>query len=186
MVLLGAPPPAYPSPGWRPNPKCRLNLTRSFYPHLSAEAPPSQDGDPCCPPHHLPHDSQKEHFKTVYTTVCTVCAKSLQSCLTLYDPMGCSPPGCSVHGILQEYCHRLPSIPFSRHLPDPRIKPRSPALQTDSLPSEPPGKPGSVKPESFGLALAGGFFTTSTTWEWVSDLSVGQSLNGGSGPGPHR
>ena len=26
-------------------------------------------------------------------------------------------------------------------LPDPRIKPGSPALQTDSLPSEPPGKP---------------------------------------------
>ena len=26
-------------------------------------------------------------------------------------------------------------------LPDPGIKPRSPALQVDSLPSEPPGKP---------------------------------------------
>ena len=28
-------------------------------------------------------------------------AKSLQSCLTLCDPMDCSPPGSSVHGILQ-------------------------------------------------------------------------------------
>ena len=28
-------------------------------------------------------------------------AHSLQSCLTLCDPMGCSPPGSSVHGILQ-------------------------------------------------------------------------------------
>ena len=28
-------------------------------------------------------------------------AKSLQSCPTLCDPMGCSPPGSSVHGILQ-------------------------------------------------------------------------------------
>ena len=27
--------------------------------------------------------------------------KSLQSCLTLCDPMDCSPPGSSVHGILQ-------------------------------------------------------------------------------------
>ena len=27
------------------------------------------------------------------------------------------------------------------HLPDPGIKPRSPALQADSLPPEPPGKP---------------------------------------------
>ena len=28
-------------------------------------------------------------------------AKSLQSCLTLCDPMDCSPPGSSVHGILR-------------------------------------------------------------------------------------
>ena len=28
-------------------------------------------------------------------------AKSLQSCLTLIDPMDCSPPGPSVHGIFQ-------------------------------------------------------------------------------------
>ena len=34
-------------------------------------------------------------------------------------------------------------LPFSapRNLPDPRIKPRSPALEADSLPSEPRGKP---------------------------------------------
>ena len=30
-----------------------------------------------------------------------VCAKSLQLCLTLRDPMDCSLPGSSVHGILQ-------------------------------------------------------------------------------------
>ena len=33
------------------------------------------------------------------------------------------------------------AIPFSGDLPDPGIKPRSPAWQTTSLPSEPPGKP---------------------------------------------
>ena len=32
---------------------------------------------------------------------CCVRAKSLQSCPTLYDPVDCSPPGSSVHGILQ-------------------------------------------------------------------------------------
>ena len=32
-------------------------------------------------------------------------------------------------------------IPSPVDLPDPRIKPGSPALQTDSLPTEPPGKP---------------------------------------------
>ena len=30
-----------------------------------------------------------------------VCAKSLQLCLILFDPIDCSPPGSSVHGILQ-------------------------------------------------------------------------------------
>ena len=32
-------------------------------------------------------------------------------------------------------------MPSSRDLPDPGIKPTSPALQVDSLPAEPPGKP---------------------------------------------
>ena len=40
----------------------------------------------------------------------------------------------------QEYWSGLP-FPFPRHLPDPGIEPRSPALQADSLPSEPSGKP---------------------------------------------
>jgi len=40
----------------------------------------------------------------------------------------------------QEYWSRL-SFPPPGDLPDPGIKPRSPALQADSLPSEPPGKP---------------------------------------------
>ena len=35
---------------------------------------------------------------------------------------------------------RLP-FPSPGDLPDPGIKPRSPALQADTLPSEPPGKP---------------------------------------------
>ena len=33
--------------------------------------------------------------------VVCVCAKLLQSCPTLYDPMDCSPPGSSTLGILQ-------------------------------------------------------------------------------------
>ena len=36
----------------------------------------------------------------LYIYVC-LCAKSLQSCLTLCDPIDCSLPGSSVHGILQ-------------------------------------------------------------------------------------
>ena len=33
------------------------------------------------------------------------------------------------------------AIPFSRKFPDPGMEPESPALQADSLSSEPPGKP---------------------------------------------
>ena len=40
----------------------------------------------------------------------------------------------------QEYWHGLP-FPSPGDLPVPGIEPRSPALQTDALPSEPPGKP---------------------------------------------
>ena len=42
------------------------------------------------------------------------CAKLLQSCLTLCDPMDCSPPGSSVHGILQARTLDCIAIPFSR------------------------------------------------------------------------
>ena len=63
-----------------------------------------------------------------------------QSCPTLCDPVDCSPPGSSVHGILQqEFWSRLP-FPSPRDLPDPGIEPRSPALQSDALTSEPSGE----------------------------------------------
>ena len=47
-------------------------------------------------------------------------AKSLQSCLTLCDPMNCSPLGSSV----QEYWSGMPCPP-SEDLPDPQIEPAS-------------------------------------------------------------
>ena len=40
-------------------------------------------------------------------------AKLLQSCLTLCDPMDCSPPGASVHGILQARILEWVAISFS-------------------------------------------------------------------------
>ena len=63
-----------------------------------------------------------------------------QSCPTLCDSMGCSPPGSSVCGILQARILEWAAIPPPGGLPDPAIKPRSPALQADSLLSEPPLK----------------------------------------------
>ena len=63
-------------------------------------------------------------------------AQSLQLCLTL-----CNPMDYTVHGILQ-------AIILG-------IEPRSPTLQSNSLPAEPQGKPST---------LVGRFFSTSATW----------------------
>ena len=65
------------------------------------------------------------------------CAKSLESCLTLYDPMDYSPPGSSVHEILHAGILEWVSISSSRV---------SPGIYPTSPPSP---------------ALAGGFSTTS-------------------------
>ena len=68
-------------------------------------------------------------------------AKTLQSCPTLCDPMDCSLPGSSAHGILQARILEWVALSSYRGgLPDPGIDPGSPAL-------------------------AGKFFTTSATWE---------------------
>ena len=48
-------------------------------------------------------------------------ARSLQSCLTLCNPMDCSPPGSSVHGILQARILEWLLFPSSGDLPDPEI-----------------------------------------------------------------
>ena len=66
--------------------------------------------------------------------------KVTQLCATLCDPMDCSPPGSSVHGISQSRILEWAAISFSRDLPDPGMKTRSPVLEADSLPSEPPRK----------------------------------------------
>ena len=59
--------------------------------------------------------------------------------------MDCSPPGSSVHGILQtEYWSGLP-FPTPGDLPDSGIKPtspESPALAGGFFTTAPPGKPG--------------------------------------------
>ena len=61
-----------------------------------------------------------------------------QSCPALCDPMDCSPPGSSVHEILQARILKWAAILFSGDLSHPGIKPTSRTLQVDSLLSEPP------------------------------------------------
>ena len=83
--------------------------------------------------------SQKEKSKYY---MC--CAKLLQSCLTLCDPMNYSPPGFSIHGILRTRVLKRFAMASSRGSSQLMwIKPRS-------LTSP---------------ALADRFFTTSANWE---------------------
>ena len=73
----------------------------------------------------------------------SVAAKSLQSCPALCEPMDWSPPGSSVHRILQGRIVECIAVPSPRDLPDPGIKPS--CLLSPSL--------------------ASGFLMTSATWE---------------------
>ena len=55
--------------------------------------------------------------------------------------MHCSLSDSSVPGILQARALECVAVPLFRAFPNLGIKPGSSALQADSLPSEPPGKP---------------------------------------------
>ena len=59
------------------------------------------------------------YFYVNLTTECS--AQPLQSCPTLCDPMDWSPPGSSVHGILQERLLEWAAIPFSRRSSPPSV-----------------------------------------------------------------
>ena len=52
-------------------------------------------------------------FSILQSCATIAAAKSLQSCPTLCDPMDCSPPGFSVHGILQARTLEWGAISFS-------------------------------------------------------------------------
>ena len=83
---------------------------------------------------------------------------SAQLCLTLGNPLDCSPPGFSVLGIFQARILEWVAIPTPGDLPNPGMEPGSPASP----------------------ALAGRFFTTSTTGKayYCDDDSPTNSRNG--------
>ena len=72
----------------------------------------------------------------LFSQILSVCLVA-QSCPTLCNPMDCSLPGSSVHG---HSPGKNPGVSCSPpgDVPNPGIKPRTPTLQVDSLPSEPP------------------------------------------------
>ena len=68
------------------------------------------------------------------------CAKSLQSCPTLCDPMDCSPPGSSVHGIFQARILKWVSIPFTKGSSQPRDQTDVSSIAGRFFTAEPPAK----------------------------------------------
>ena len=65
----------------------------------------------------------------------------IKLCPTFFNPMDCSPPGSSVHGISQqEYWNGLP-FPSPGDLSDPGMELASSALAGGFLTTEPSGKP---------------------------------------------
>ena len=80
-------------------------------------------------------------FSIIVCVCVCVCVLVAQLCLTLCDTMDCSPPGSSIHETHQ--ARKLSVLPFPSpgNLLIQESNPmRSPSLQTDFLPSEPPGK----------------------------------------------
>ena len=72
-------------------------------------------------------------------------AQSLSHVYLFCDPMDCSPPGSSVHGISQ--ARILDGLPLASpgDLPNPGIESASPALADRFFTTEPPGKPSITK-----------------------------------------
>ena len=79
--------------------------------------------------------------------------------------MDYNPAGSSAHGILQARLLGWVAMLSSGDLSIPGIEPRSPTLQANSLPSEPPGKPMNTGVDS--LSLLQGIFLTQ---EWNQGL----------------
>ena len=93
------------------------------------------------------------------------CSKVLvtQLCLTFCNPHGLLPARLLSLGFpRQEYWSGLP-FPSARDLPNPGTEPRSPALQADSLPAEPQGKPKNTGVGNLSL-LQWLFLTQESNW----------------------
>ena len=101
---------------------------------------------------------------------------------TLWTVAHQAPP--SMRFSRQEYWRGLP-FPSPRGLPHPGIEPRSPTLQADSLPSEPPGKPKNKGVGSLSL-LQGNFLTQESNWSLLHCRQILYQLSFQGSPKSHK
>ena len=106
-----------------------------------------------------------------------LCVHESPSHVRLCNPKDCSPPGSSMHGTLQakKYWSGLP-FPSPGDLPDPGFKPRCPALQADSLPSELQGHPWLHVLWGISQLSSGWDFMLSVLRAWVQSPVKGTEL----------
>ena len=101
----------YISPSWLPQP-CYVSPSRG----LSSSFQASES--------HPPVMGASMKFSLSLRPECLLsglsCAKSLQLCPTICNPMDCSPPGSSIHGILQARILEWVAVPSSRGSSWPR------------------------------------------------------------------
>ena len=78
---------------------------------------------------------------TQITSVICCCCWVSKSCLTLCNPMDCSLPGSSLHGISQARILKWVAVSSPRNLFDPGMEPASPVLSGRFFITEPSRKP---------------------------------------------
>ena len=101
--------------------------------------------EPC-----VSHLLSEYHFRMLSgAAIIIMRAKSLQSCPTLYDPIDCSLPGSSVHGVLPARTLEAAAIPFPRASSQRRDRTRRSYLshigRQALLPLAPQGKVNMIK-----------------------------------------
>ena len=90
-------------------------------------------------------------FETSCPKYTCLCAQSLRSCPTLCDTLDCSPPGSSVHGILQSRILEWVAMPWSRVSSQPRDWTCISCIS----------------------CIAGGFFTAAPKYTWGNSWQTG-------------
>ena len=79
-----------------------------------------------------------------------LCCSASQLCPTLCNPIDCSPPGSSVHGIFQARVLEWAAIPFSRGSSLPRDQTRVSRIHRRVLTAEPSERPCPVTAPKMG------------------------------------
>ena len=125
--------------GWNPVPVLFSDVALKVKVLATQSCPTLCNFTDCSPP-----GSSVRRLGKLDVTLCVMCA---QSCLTFCNPMDYSPPGPSAHEISQ--ARILEWVPSPGDFLDPGTKPKSPALQVDSLPLSYQGSPSLSLPRTF-------------------------------------